>query len=127
MAGSERREVDGKERPKTSDSRRDVRTARGERGETEREPGHPLAMGRAMREASEQLAGLLGKRPESVSAVKHTEEGWQADVEVLEIPRVPDTTSVMASYRVRLDERGRLTEYERRRRYARGQIDHGDR
>ncbi|MFF3749335.1 gas vesicle protein [Streptomyces sp. NPDC002018] len=80
-------------------------------------------MGRAMREAKEQLAGLLGKQPESVSAVKRTEEGWEADVEVLEISRVPDTTSVMASYRVRLDEDGQLMEYERRHRYARGQVD----
>ncbi|MEV0038160.1 gas vesicle protein [Streptomyces sp. NPDC050804] len=82
-----------------------------------------MEMGQALREATEQLAALLGKQPESVSAVKRTEDGWQADVEVLEIPRVPDTTSVMASYRVRLDEAGRLTEYERRERYARGRIE----
>ncbi|MFE9888909.1 gas vesicle protein [Streptomyces scopuliridis] len=126
MAGSERRDIDGTGRPKTSDSRRKAAHAgRGGEEKEKRDPEfRPLAMGGAMREATEQLAGLLGKRPESVSAVKRTEEGWQADVEVLEISRVPDTTSVMASYRVRLDEEGRLTEYERRRRYARGQIDH---
>ncbi|WP_079022842.1 gas vesicle protein GvpO [Streptomyces odonnellii] len=123
MGGSRRRDLDGTGRPKTSGSRREAAGA-GRGGEQEREPvSRPLAMGGAMREATEQLAGLLGTRPESVSAVKRTEEGWQADVEVLEISRVPDTTSVMASYRVRLDEEGRLTEYERRRRYARGQID----
>ncbi|MFE4535275.1 gas vesicle protein [Streptomyces scopuliridis] len=124
MAGSERRDIDGTGRPKTSDSRR--RAARAGRGGGEEKRDRqfrPLAMGGAMHEATEQLAGLLGKQPESVSAVKRTEDGWQADVEVLEISRVPDTTSVMASYRVRLDEEGRLTEYERRRRYARGQID----
>ncbi|MFD7288787.1 gas vesicle protein [Streptomyces sp. NPDC059863] len=123
MAGRERRDIDGTGRPRTADSRRRaVRAGRG--GEEKRDPEpRPLAMGGAMHEATEQLAGLLGKQPESVSAVKRTEEGWQADVEVLEISRVPDTTSVMASYRVRLDEEGRLTQYERRRRYARGQID----
>jgi len=36
---------------------------------------------------------------------------------------VPDTASVMASYRVHLDEKGQLTGYERTRRYGRGQID----
>ncbi|MFJ9850612.1 gas vesicle protein [Streptomyces sp. NPDC101150] len=78
---------------------------------------------RAMRYAAEQLQELLGRAPESVSAVKPTADGWQADVEVLELARVPETTSVMASYRVTLDEEGELVAYERTRRYTRGQID----
>ncbi|MFD9210674.1 gas vesicle protein [Streptomyces sioyaensis] len=78
---------------------------------------------RAMRNASEQLEELLGRAPESVSAVQPTEDGWQADVEVLELERVPGTTSVMATYRVTLDEEGELVAYERTRRYTRGQID----
>ncbi|MEU0837461.1 gas vesicle protein [Streptomyces sp. NPDC005969] len=78
---------------------------------------------RAMRYATEQLQELLGRAPESVSAVKPTEDGWQADVEVLELERVPMTTSVMATYRVMLDKEGELVAYERTRRYTRGQID----
>ncbi|MFI9785063.1 gas vesicle protein [Kitasatospora sp. NPDC051984] len=78
---------------------------------------------RAMRCAAEQLAELLGREPESVSALKPTEDGWQADVEVVELERIPETTSVMASYRVTLDEEGELIGYERHRRYTRGQID----
>ncbi|MFI9048480.1 gas vesicle protein [Streptomyces sp. NPDC053427] len=78
---------------------------------------------RAMRYAAEQLQELLGRAPESVSAVQPTADGWQADVEVLELARVPETTSVMASYRVTLDEEGELVAYERTRRYTRGQID----
>ncbi|MFD5188563.1 gas vesicle protein [Streptomyces sp. NPDC058357] len=79
----------------------------------------------AMRYAAEQLQELLGRGPESVSALKPTEDGWQADVEVLELERVPGTTSVMASYRVLLDKGGELVSYERTRRYTRGQIDRG--
>ncbi|MER8001248.1 gas vesicle protein [Streptomyces sp. NPDC095613] len=79
----------------------------------------------AMRSASEQLEELLGRAPESVSAVRPTDQGWQADVEVEELSRVPETTSVMASYRVSLDEEGALMSYERTRRYTRGQIDRG--
>ncbi|MEU2674316.1 gas vesicle protein [Streptomyces sp. NPDC007164] len=79
----------------------------------------------AMRYAAEQLQELLGRAPESVSALKPTEDGWQADVEVLELERVPGTTSVMASYRVMLDKDGELVSYERTRRYTRGQIDRG--
>ncbi|MGW7576076.1 gas vesicle protein GvpO [Streptomyces sp. NPDC054765] len=78
---------------------------------------------RAMRYAAEQLKEMLGRAPESVSAVQPTEDGWQADVEVLELERVPGTTSVMATYRVVLDKAGELVAYERTRRYTRGQID----
>jgi hypothetical protein len=76
-----------------------------------------------MRSAIEQLAALLGRTPESVSALKPAEDGWEADVEVVELERVPETTSVMATYRVTLDEQGDLVAYERTRRYTRGQID----
>ncbi|MFI6350702.1 gas vesicle protein [Streptomyces sp. NPDC050560] len=77
----------------------------------------------AMRRAAEQLRELLGGAPDSVSAVRKTDTGWTAVVEVVEIERIPDTSSVMASYRVELDDEGELTGYEKERRYARGQID----
>jgi hypothetical protein len=77
----------------------------------------------AMRKAAGQLAELLLLEPSSVSALKATDEGWSAHVEVLELEKVPDTASVMASYSVSLDNEGQLLGYERIRRYARGQID----
>ncbi|TXL89990.1 gas vesicle protein [Streptomyces sp. NBC_01725] len=77
----------------------------------------------AMRKAAGQLAELLRCEPSSVSALKATDEGWTADVEVVEIEKIPDTTSVMASYRVSLDGQGQLVGYERIRRYSRGQVD----
>ncbi|NLU75398.1 gas vesicle protein [Streptomyces sp. HNM0575] len=86
-----------------------------------RESRVPIA--KAMRLAAAQLAELLNCEPASVSSVKPTDEGWTADVEVVEVERVPDTTSVMGSYRVQLDGQGNLLGYERTRRYARGQID----
>jgi Gas vesicle synthesis protein GvpO len=82
-----------------------------------------LAAPAAMRLAVEQLAEMLRCEPGSVSALKATDDGWTADVEVVEVERVPDTSSVMASYRVHLDGQGQLMGYERTRRYARGQID----
>ncbi|GGO44900.1 gas vesicle protein [Streptomyces daqingensis] len=81
----------------------------------------PIA--KAMRLAAGQLAELLQCEPGSVSSVKATSEGWTADVEVVEVERIPETTSVMGSYRVQLDGQGNLLGYERTRRYARGQID----
>ncbi|MEV6565012.1 gas vesicle protein [Streptomyces kronopolitis] len=103
---------------RTSGTRADSR----ESGTTER-AARRVSAPRAMRYASEQLEELLGRAPDSVSAVQPTEDGWQADVEVLELERVPGTTSVMATYRVRLDSQGELMAYERTRRYTRGQVD----
>ncbi|MFE1765581.1 gas vesicle protein GvpO [Streptomyces angustmyceticus] len=82
-----------------------------------------IAAPTAMRHASGQLAQMLQCEPGSVTALRATDDGWLAEVEVVEIERVPDTASVMASYRVHLDEKGQLTGYERTRRYGRGQID----
>ncbi|MET7605844.1 gas vesicle protein [Streptomyces avermitilis] len=86
-------------------------------------PSQRLSAPRAMLSAMQQLKALLGKAPESVSAVRPTDDGWEAEVEVLEIERIPETTSVMASYRVTLAADGELMAYERIRRYTRAQID----
>ncbi|MGW0118555.1 gas vesicle protein GvpO [Streptomyces sp. NPDC003327] len=77
----------------------------------------------ALRSAVEQLTALLGRRPESVSSLKPTEQGWTAEVEVVEVERIPETTSVMASYEVALGPDGQLLEYKRGRRYTRSQVD----
>ncbi|MFD5399565.1 gas vesicle protein [Streptomyces sp. NPDC127097] len=110
---------------KTAKSAGSVRAGHRE-SESDSEPprtGRRVSAPRAMRYAADQLKELLGRAPESVSAVQPTEDGWQADVEVLELERVPGTTSVMATYRVMLDKEGELVAYERTRRYTRGQID----
>ncbi|UNR59134.1 gas vesicle protein [Streptomyces sp. A10(2020)] len=85
--------------------------ARGARGAAER--------------ACEGLADLIGHRTEGVSAVRKAEEhpGWRVDVDVLEVPRIPDTTSLLATYEVELDGDGELLEYRRVRRYRRGAAD----
>ncbi|WP_371575188.1 gas vesicle protein [Streptomyces sp. NBC_01314] len=76
-----------------------------------------------LRHARTQLAELTGMAPESVSSFEQTEDGWVLEVEVLEIARVPDTMSLLASYRVELDPEGELTGYRRVRRYERGRAD----
>ncbi|WP_069741965.1 gas vesicle protein [Streptomyces sp. EN23] len=94
-----------------------------EKKNDEEHDGKRVDVPTAMRQASAQLTELLQCEPGSVSAMKATDDGWSADVEVVELERVPDTMSVMASYRVQLDPQGKLLSYERLRRYARGQID----
>ncbi|MET8767566.1 gas vesicle protein [Streptomyces sp. NPDC004658] len=76
-----------------------------------------------LREARSQLAELTGLVPETVSSFEQTEDGWSLEVEVMELARVPDTMSLMASYQVDLDPQGQLTGYRRVRRYERGRAD----
>lgn len=82
-------------------------------------------LGTAVRAAMEQFAELTGRRPESVTGAKSLEDGqgWSVLVDVLELERIPDSTSVLATYRVDLDGEGSITGYERLRRYTRGATD----
>ncbi|MFI8214692.1 gas vesicle protein [Streptomyces sp. NPDC085932] len=88
--------------------------------ETARKRPSPMEV---LRQARGQLAELTGMEAESVSSFEQTEEGWALEVEVLELERVPDTMSLMASYQVELDSDGQLTGYRRVRRYERGRSD----
>jgi Gas vesicle synthesis protein GvpO len=78
------------------------------------------------RTARELLQELNGADVDSVSAVDRTRDGWRVTLETVEVRRVPDSMDVMATYDVELDGDGDLVRYERRRRYARAQSDHGD-
>lgn len=71
----------------------------------------------------EQFSALTGREAESVSALNPTNDGWELNVEVVELARIPDTTSVMGTYLIRLDAAGDFVGYERLRRYSRGQTE----
>ncbi|MET8561884.1 gas vesicle protein [Streptomyces flaveolus] len=90
------------------------------RNETDARRPTPMEV---LRQARSQLAELTGLVPETVSSFEQTEDGWSLEVEVMEIARVPDTMSLMASYQVDLDPDGELTGYRRVRRYERGRAD----
>jgi hypothetical protein len=77
--------------------------------------------------ARELLHELSGAEVEAVSAIDRTRDGWRVTLETVEVRRIPDSMDVMATYDVELDGDGDLVRYERRRRYARAQSDHGDR
>ena len=72
------------------------------------------------RQATSELADLLGREPEGIISLERDEEGWLVGVEVVEVRRVPDTADVLAEYEVEADEDGHLTGYRRVRRYPRG-------
>lgn len=77
----------------------------------------------AARAALESLERLISHPAEGVSGVRRMDDGWCVLVDVLEVPRIPDTTSLLAIYEVQLDNEGELTEYRRVRRYRRGAAD----
>jgi hypothetical protein len=76
-----------------------------------------------VRRAREQLQALQGHESESVSSLERTAEGWTVTLEVVELPRVPDSTDVMASYELLLDDEKNVIRFTRGRRYYRSQAD----
>lgn len=70
--------------------------------------------------AKETIEDLTGYQPEAVTAFQWDGESWLVSVEVCELERVPNTTDVMATYVVQLDDKGGLLGYKRDRRFERG-------
>ncbi|WIY05167.1 gas vesicle protein [Amycolatopsis mongoliensis] len=78
----------------------------------------------AIREATTQFGVVTGLAPHAVTGLRtRAEGGWSVLVDVVELARIPDSTSVMATYRVDLDASGELTACERLRRFTRGATD----
>jgi hypothetical protein len=76
-------------------------------------------------EAAQQLVELTGRDVEGVTAMERTDDGWLVEVEVLEVRRIPDTTDVLGTYELTLDEDGEIDGYRRLRRYVRGTPEDG--
>jgi len=74
------------------------------------------------RRAKEQVAQLTGLTAERVSGVARDSDGWHVSVDVVELKRIPEASDILATYDVMLDERGRLLNCQRARRYCRGQV-----
>ena len=79
-----------------------------------------VELGRA---AMRTVQELTGYEPEAVSGFQWDGETWLVSVDVCELERVPNTTDVMATYIVQLDDQGGLLGYKRERRFERGHAD----
>ena len=75
------------------------------------------------RRAMNTLAELVGCPAEGVTGIRRNDDGWVVEVEVLEVERVPETSDVLASYEVELDQDGEIVEFHRLRRYLRTQTE----
>jgi hypothetical protein len=76
-------------------------------------------------EAARAIEALVGMKIDSVSAINRTEAGWEVVVDVIELPRIPPSTDLIAAYHVTLDGEGNLESYSRGTRYTRGQTGEG--
>lgn len=101
-----------------------------EPAEDERREPEPAARGaelddvrRAVAAAREQLSALQSRPIESVSGVARTRDGWVVTLEVVELARIPESTDILATYDVVLDDDANLQRYSRGRRYHRSQAD----
>jgi hypothetical protein len=74
-------------------------------------------------EAKATVKDMTEFDPETVSALQWDGESWLVSVEVCELTRIPNTTDVMATYVVQLDDGGGLLGYKRERRYLRGEAE----
>jgi len=73
--------------------------------------------------ARRRLETLLGTDVERVSGLERANGQWQVMLEVVEVARIPESTDVLATYEVDLDEDGDLLGVGRVRRYRRSQVE----
>lgn len=95
-------------------------TANGGRSDASRSSAQ---LGKLVRRALSEFSELSGIAPEQVSGLRSTEGGWSVLVEVVDVERIPATTSILSTYRVDADSDGGLIGYERIRRYTRASTD----
>jgi hypothetical protein len=103
----------------SSSTSRSSTSKRAPSAEPSRRPSGAKIAGEAVR----QLSELTNRQVEGVTALHRNDDGWQVELEVLELQRIPTTTDVLATYEVSLDSSGEMEGYRRIRRYVRGQAE----
>ena len=66
---------------------------------------------------------LLNKEPESISAIKKSEKGWEIQVEVLERKAIPDKFDLLKIFEFNLNENGKILGFKQLRKIQRGDIE----
>jgi hypothetical protein len=125
---------DGDEQPDGSESEEpEAESSEPEQQQHEHEPSSeqpdeqpvagadPSDARRVIDRAREQLGDLLERPVESVSSLERTHDGWVAQLEVVELRRIPESTDVLGSYEMELDDDLNLRRYQQVRRYSRSQ------
>lgn len=79
-----------------------------------------------MANARHEFEMITGREVEAISAVHRHDGGWTLCLEVVELRRVPDSTSILGTYETTVDGDGSVIEYERTSRYHRNQASEAD-
>jgi Gas vesicle synthesis protein GvpO len=120
-AGDEREEDRDQEEGRDGDLEEDRDQEEGRDGD--RDSGPSLSAKELTQAAMETLRDLTGFEPESAAGLQWDGESWLVTIDVLELERVPNTTDLLGTYVIQLDEGGGLLGYERTRRFLRGQVE----
>lgn len=74
--------------------------------------------------AVREFTTVFGQQAYRVTGVRKSDDGgWSVLVDVVELERIPQSTSLLATYRVDVDDHGQLMSYERLRRFTLGAAD----
>ena len=65
--------------------------------------------------ARQQMAEITGLKPVAVVGSYRDEEGWHITVDMLEMARLPESTDILGTYVVSLDEEGNMLEFGKKR------------
>jgi hypothetical protein len=95
----------------------DEHGANGNRGASTSDAAEIVTQARA------HLKELLGADAERVSGLQRTNGNWSVTLEVVELRRIPDSTDVLSSYDVVVDDDGGVVSLTRGRRYRRSQVE----
>ncbi len=111
----ERREAAPPE-PEASDNGREPQREKGVRADE---------VAAIVEQAKRQLRDVLGNEAESVSGLERSDGRWTVLLEVVEVRRIPESTDVLATYELVLDDDGGIVGMQRRHRYRRSQVEEG--
>ncbi|MGV1005984.1 MAG: gas vesicle protein GvpO [Candidatus Nanopelagicales bacterium] len=67
----------------------------------------------AIKRARTELGSITGGDVERVCGMERSEEGWQMQLEMVEIHRTPNTQDLLAVYDVELDDDGGVMGFDR--------------
>jgi len=81
--------------------------------------------GKIVPKARRELEQLLGREAESVSGFERDNGHWKVNLEVVELRRIPDSSDVLGSYELVLDDKGNVARMTRTRRYQRSEVESG--
>ena len=91
----------------------------------QRQGASPGQLKDVVENARRQLQEILGVEPETVSGFERNGNCWTVTLEVVEMRRIPESTDVLSSYEVTIDDDGNVVGAAQRRRYRRSQVEEG--